>query len=101
MSYETLRRELKQGVARNLYLFYGPEDYLKRHYTGELEKLIVEPIAKDVSINVFEGKPDPGAIYDACMAYPFFGGRRLVVLKNCGLFKQSSTSRRNANDTDA
>ena len=108
MSYEILRRELKQGVARGLYLFYGPEEYLKRHYTGELEKLIVEPIAKDVSYNAYDSKSDLGAIYEACTAYPLFGGRRLVVLKNCGFIKQSGGGRKRGanapaaeNDMDA
>ena len=87
MSYDVLRRELKQGVVRGLYLFYGPEEYLKRYYAGEIEKLVADPIAKDVSRIVFEDNADPGAVYDACAAYPLFGGKRLVVLKNCGLFK--------------
>ena len=90
MSYEVLKRELKQGITRGLYLFYGPEEYLKKHYCGELEKLVVEPFAKDVSFNMFEGKPDSGALYDACNSYPLFGNRRFVVIKNSGLFKQGA-----------
>ena len=96
MSYDILRRELKEKKTRGLYLFYGPEEYLKRHYASEIEKLVIEPFAKDISYNMFEGKLDPGALYGACAAYPMFGDRRLVVLNNCNLFKpaQSGASKR-------
>ena len=89
MSYDILRHEIKNGITRGLYLFYGPEEYLKLHYCAEIERLTIEPSAKDVSYTIFEGKPDIQAISDACSAYPLFGGKRLVVLKDCGLLKQS------------
>lgn len=90
MSYDILRRELKQGVTRRLYLFYGPEDYLVRYYSAEIEKLVVEPHSKDVSYSLFEGKTDPEPVYGACGSYPMSGGRKLVVLNNCGLFKRTA-----------
>ena len=90
MSYDILKRELKDGVARGLYLFYGPEDYLKRHYMAEIERLIIPPEARDVAYNLFEGRPEHGVLYDACTAYPLIGGRRMVVLQNSGLLKQGA-----------
>ena len=85
-----LAGEIKKGVTRNLYLFYGPEEYLVKHYAREVEKLTVEPPLREICVNVFEDKPDMAAIYDACAAYPMFGAKRLVILKNCGLFKQGA-----------
>jgi len=90
MSYDVLRREVKQGVARRLYLFYGPEDYLKNHYFNELKKLVVDPIMADYSCTLFDGAKDPGAIYDACQSYPMFGGKRLVAVRDSGFFKPSA-----------
>jgi len=82
-----LKSELKEGVTRGLYLFYGPEDYLKRHYIAEIERLIVPTVAKDVAFNLFEGRPERGVLNDACAAYPLIGSRRFIVLQNSGLLK--------------
>jgi DNA polymerase-3 subunit delta len=90
MSYELLRQELKEGKTRGLYLFYGPEDYLIRHYAREIEKNVVEPFAKDISYSFFQEQIDLRALYDACVAYPLFGDRRLVVVKDSGLLKQGA-----------
>ena len=87
MSFNILKKELIEGVVRGLYLFYGPEAYMAGHYAKEVERLIIEPFAKDVSYNLFDGKADLWAIYNACVASPFFGERRLVVVKDSGLFK--------------
>ena len=88
-----MTREIKQDVIRGLYLFYGPEEYLVRHYAVEIERLIVDPAARDVCFSLFEEKPDYDAVFDACTAYPMFGERRLVVLKNCGLFKRAAQTK--------
>ncbi|MDR3120794.1 MAG: DNA polymerase III subunit delta [Clostridiales bacterium] len=90
MSLEVLKRELKEGKGRGLYLFYGPETYLVRHYAAELEKLVVEEFARQISYQEFGERPDPGAVYDACMAAPLFGERRMVVVRRAGLLKPAA-----------
>ena len=90
MSYGILMDELKKGATRGLYLFYGPEEYMIKHCAREVEKLIVEPFAKDVSYNLFEGKAELWDIYNACIAYPFFGDKRLVVVRDSGLFRPAA-----------
>jgi len=88
MNYNVLTSEIKNGVTRGLYLFYGPEEYLIRHYIEELKKIVVEPSMGDISVSYFEDRFDLAAVGDACTMYPMFGERRLVILKNCGLLKQ-------------
>jgi DNA polymerase-3 subunit delta len=41
MSMQILTEELKKGKIRNLYLFYGPEEYLKNYYLEVIEKNIL------------------------------------------------------------
>ena len=87
MSYDILRQELKKGIMRGLYLFYGPEEFLIQHYLADIENRVVAPFAKEVSVSVYDGRPDPGALHNACAAYPLLGDKRLVVVNNSGLFK--------------
>ena len=94
MSFDILKREIKEGFTRGLYLFYGPEEYLKQYYAAEVERLVVDPIAKDISLSVFEEKPDLRSLNDACSAYPLYGSKRLIVIKNSGLLKQGAGSGR-------
>jgi DNA polymerase III delta subunit len=89
MSLDVLKRELKENTIRRLYLFYGPETYLARHYAGEIEKRAVSEFAKTVSLTVFEGRPELESVHEACQAYPLFGDRRMVVIKDSGLLKPS------------
>ncbi|MDR1059728.1 MAG: DNA polymerase III subunit delta [Clostridiales bacterium] len=98
MSLDVLKRELKENTIRRLYLFYGPEAYLARHYAGEIEKRAVSEFAKTVSLTVFEGRPDLESVYEACQAYPLFGDRRMVVLKDSGLLKPSQRARAGGGD---
>ncbi|MDR1440740.1 MAG: DNA polymerase III subunit delta [Clostridiales bacterium] len=90
MSLDILKRELKANQIRKLYLFYGPEKYLARHYSHEIESRVVDDFARMVSYDVFEGSQKLEPIYEACQSPPLFGGRRMVVVKNAGIFKASA-----------
>ncbi|MDF2523089.1 MAG: polymerase delta subunit, partial [Clostridiales bacterium] len=41
MSIDALKEDIKNNKIKNLYLFYGPEDYLKKYYLESIEKLIL------------------------------------------------------------
>jgi DNA polymerase-3 subunit delta len=90
MSVEILKKELRDHHIRNLYLFYGPETYLVEQYAHALENSVVDGAAKTFCKNLFEGAADAGGVYDACMAYPIFGERRMVVVKNAGILKPAA-----------
>ncbi len=49
MTAAELKTELKHGRFAHLFIFAGEEDYLKRHYIGELRRAIV----KDETLAVF------------------------------------------------
>lgn len=87
MSLEVLKNEIKSGVLKNLYLFFGPEDYLKRHYLSEISKILVSKELKVFNHVVLEGRVEPSAIIDQCDQLPAFSNKRLVVVKDSGLFK--------------
>lgn len=87
MSEEQLRQDIKTKNIRSLYLFYGPEEYLKKNYTGYIESLLLSDELKLMNKVVLEGKATPAAIIDNCETLPVFSEKRIVIVKNSGLFK--------------
>lgn len=87
MSIELLKEDIKKRKVRNLYLFYGPEEYLKRYYLLSIEKLILDDQLKTLNRIVLEGKQDMGHIIDNCETLPAFSEMKVVIVKNSGFFK--------------
>jgi len=84
-----LNARLKSGSLDKAYLFFGTESYLIRAYGKRLVSAIFsdDALAEDMNINVFEGEKIYSAdIIAACEAVPFGADKRLVILKNTGLF---------------
>lgn len=89
MSFKVLKEEINKKIVRNLYLFYGPEEYMKNYYLEAIEKHILEEQFKNMNKVVLEGKPGISRIMDNCETMPFFSDKKLVIAKNTGLFKSS------------
>lgn len=87
MSIEILKEEIRGNKLRNLYLFYGPEEYLKKHYTGSIENCILKDELKDFNKIVLEGKADLKKLVDTCETLPVFSNKKIVIIKDSGLFK--------------
>lgn len=89
---KTLWKEIKGKDIGCLYLFYGQEEYLKRNYAQQIEKAILTEDFKLLNKVVLEGKVSPSAIIDNCETAPVFSERKLVIVKNSGLFKGGKKS---------
>ena len=89
MSEELLKKAIKNNEIGSLYLFYGQEEYLKRNYTDYIETKLLSEELKLLNKVVLEGKASPSAIIDNCETWPVFSERKIVVVKNSGLFKSS------------
>lgn len=87
MSISVLKDDIRKKNIRNLYLFYGPEEYLKKYYLDEIEKVLLTEDLKILNKTVLEDKIDIHKIIDTCEAVPVFSEKRLVIVKNSGLFK--------------
>jgi len=89
---KVLWKSIKAKDIGCLYLFYGQEEYLKRNYTEQIEKTILTDDFKLLNKVVLEGKVSPSAIMDNCGTAPVFSERKLVIVKNSGLFKGGKKS---------
>ncbi len=88
-----LKKQLQQKIISPCYLFYGTEVYLKTRYTDLLKKVLLEPSAETMNMDIFEGnKQAVSAILDSAETLPFFSDKRFIVVKESGLFQ---TGRKN------
>ena len=87
MSIDILKEELKNKKVRNLYLFYGPEDYLKQYYMNQIENLSLNKEFKSLNKINYEGKLDTRKIIDNAETIPMFSDKKLVIIRNSSLFK--------------
>lgn len=92
MSIDILKDELKVRKVRNLYLFYGPEEYLKQYYISSIEDIILNKDFKSLNRINLEGKLDARKIIDISDTVPMFSDKKLVVIKNSNLLKPSKKS---------
>lgn len=80
MLINELRDKLKSGNPAGWYLFCGEENFLKRHYLGELRTAcLTEPSLDAFNHQVMEGERlDFGALADAIKAPPMMAERKLI-----------------------
>lgn len=83
-----LKKQIKEGRFHSCYLFYGPESYLIQLYTARLRGALLTPEQEMMNMDVFsDKKADVSAIMDATQTLPFLADRRLIVVKDSGLFQ--------------
>jgi DNA polymerase-3 subunit delta len=99
MSIEILKKQIKNNGVGKLYLFFGPEEYLKCHYINLIEKQIVKDDFNSMNKTVFEGRFDLLDLIDACETNPMFSERRMVIVKNSGLFNAKKDTKRQKAET--
>ena len=95
MTPENLEKELKQGKINSIYLFYGEELYLLENAIKKIKKLFGELILGINYIQINETNID-NLISD--IETPAFGfDKKLIVIKNAGLFKKGTKRNPEAN----
>jgi DNA polymerase-3 subunit delta len=87
MSLDMLKDDIKNKKIRKLYLFFGPEEFLKKYYVESLEKILLTDEFRTLNRIVLEGRQDMGKLADYCETLPVFSDRKIVLVRNSGLFK--------------
>ncbi len=79
--------EIKKENYKQAYLFFGEENYLKRTYSEFLINKFLNESEKTMNLSVFEGKScNVDSIIDTFNTTPFFSEKRVILVKNSGLF---------------
>lgn len=85
-----INQNIKSGEFARIYLLYGEERYLVNQYRDKLLEALVD---KDDNLNFmkFAGNGiNTTELIDFCNEMPFFADRRVVLVENSGLFKNSN-----------
>ena len=81
MKWNEFFSELSQGDIRQVYLFTGAEDFVKREALKKLRGAILPPGLEALNETVMEGA-DAGRIVEAAETLPMMCDRRLVVVRD-------------------
>ncbi|MCL2397053.1 MAG: DNA polymerase III subunit delta [Defluviitaleaceae bacterium] len=81
-----LNNHIKNKSFAQAYLFFGEEPYLTSHWRRSLVSAVLAEDARDMNMEVFDGKIPAAAIMDAAETLPFLAEHRLVVVTGSGLF---------------
>ena len=75
---------LKAGRVENIYLFHGPEAYIRRSALAALEKKTLMPGLESMNSTVLSA-PSAQAVIESCETLPMMSDYRLVVVRDCAL----------------
>ena len=88
---EGIKADIRSGEIARVYLFHGEETYLVRRFAGLLASKILAPGAEGFDRILFDAggmpsKLDLRQVAAEIATPPFLSRRKLVVLRNSGLF---------------
>ena len=84
---KVMKKHLQSDELKNIYLFYGPENYLKDLYAGRIKtRLDVD----SMNCYFFGQDADVRDIESICATTSMFGDKKLVVVSGSGMFKAAT-----------
>ena len=78
--------ELKAGKVHNVYLFYGPEAYIRKSALAALEKKVLMPGLESMNRTVMSA-PSAQAVIESCETLPMMSDYRLIIVQDCALLE--------------
>lgn len=93
MEIKDLDREIKSGGIRNLYFFYGEEQFLMENKIKSIKNRLLDPSFADLNyVCLDEKKLSINRVRDELMSLPAMSDAKLIVIKNSGLFGNAKLS---------
>jgi len=85
-----INEDIRKNTFEHIYLLFGKESYNRLSFTAKLCSAII-PEGDTMNLTRFEGdKVTEGEIIDLAETLPFFAERRVILVKDTGLFKRAS-----------
>ena len=92
-----LKKQLKEGKLSPLYLFYGEEEYLRETYVQRITEQIPDGGFPEFNHIKLTGGDIPFTEYDeAWESFPMMTDKRLIHIRNSGIFKSRGKDKENA-----
>lgn len=91
---QQLKAAIRAKQPEKLYIFYGEEAFLRRHYLQQLRKAVLDELTESFNFHRFNGeKFDVRDFADAVENLPMMAERTLVVAEDIDLFKRNEDER--------
>ncbi len=89
--FSELKNQLKTNSLKNIYLFFGAENYIKELYLKKIKDMLVDPGMEDFNfVMLSEKNVEFAAVDDALESFPMMSEKKLVIIKNSGIFSKAS-----------
>ncbi len=103
IGFKEVLADLKTGLVYPVYVFEGDESYLKGKILKALETLLIEPSVRSLDYFSADYSNSPAKVnfqqlQSAVKTPPFLSKRKMVVLKNTGLFVMGSSLKKQNRD---
>ena len=83
-----IETQIKSGNFKPVYLLYGEERYLVKHYEKYISSASIADGEGDMNLDALEGKDfSTSKAVDVATTAPFFAERRVLILRDTGLFE--------------
>lgn len=93
-AFQQLKAALKASQPDNLYVFYGEEMFLLRHYLEQLKKLLLDETTESFNYHRLTNENfDLQSFFDAVENLPMMAEHTLVQVDDIDLFKFSESDR--------
>lgn len=84
MDYFSLVKEIEKEKIEPLYLLYGSEDFLINDCIDKIVSTLLTEEERDFNYSIYDMKEVPVQVaVEEGETLPFFGERRVILLKNC------------------
>lgn len=91
---QLLKRSIREKNTENLYVFYGDETFLLRHYLNELHKLLMDELTEAFNYHRFHNENfDMAALAAAVENLPMMAEHTMVQVDDIDIFKLSEDHR--------
>lgn len=94
--FSELKTHIKENKLKNVYLFFGAENYIKEIYLKKIKEMLVDPSLADFNFVMLNEKSiDFPSVDDALESFPMMAEKKLVIIKNSGIFSKTSEDNKN------
>ena len=87
----SIKKDILEGCKSKVYLVWGEEDFLKDYYAKAMVSSTLNKDFADFNYKEYtSGNVDTDAVESFFASYPFMSDRKIVYIKESGIFKKSS-----------
>ncbi len=90
MEIKELDKKISSGRICGPYFFFGDEEFLLENKLAAIKKKLIDPGTEDFNYEKLDGKKiTADEIISAMQTFPVMSEKRMVIVKNCGIFANS------------